>query len=62
MKVKIITSAFEDVFEEKINKFLKEDIKVIDIKYTAYSDGHYKAHCAMIMYDELIRYGATKND
>lgn len=54
MKVKVFDCEHEKDLEEEINKFLEEDIKVIDIKYqvsiSMYSNEQIYCYSALIIY------------
>lgn len=54
MKVKVFDCEHEKDLEEEINKFLEEDINVIDIKYqvsiSMYSNEQIYCYSALIIY------------
>lgn len=57
MKVKLFDEMHEQDLEEKINDFLDDEIKVIDIKYqiSSFSFGEEQIYCfsCMIIYEDI---------
>jgi len=57
MKVKVFDESHEHDLEEKINEFLQEDVKVIDIKFSVATlyDGRCQIYCfsALIIYEDM---------
>jgi len=61
MKVKIIEANMSYVFEDNLNKFLENDISVIDIKYRT-SGSHNGIsvaynYSAMVLYNDVVTMG-----
>lgn len=55
MKMKLIEDNFIDGFELEFNHFLnyltENNLKLIDVKYTAFSNGSFIKRSAVIIYD-----------